>query len=304
MKKIAAAAVLALAATMPASAQAQTSPFAQARIGWNKPQKPFRVIDNIYYVGTAGVSAWLIWTLQGFILIDGGLPESAPIIEANIKTLGFDIKDVKLLLNSHAHFDHAGGLAKLKRDSGARLTASAGDKPILEMGRVTFGPSSVPADHFPPVKVDRTIKDGDTVMLGGVVLTAVVTPGHSPGCTNWTMPVVEGVADHSVIFYCSMTTGGNALVNNSYHPTIAEDYRKSFARLKKINADVLLAAHGDQMGLGKKAATVEANTKNKVVGAANPFVVKGEFQRLLAAQEKAFEAELKKQQAEAGAKKP
>jgi metallo-beta-lactamase class B len=276
-------------------AQAQTDPFGQARIFWNKPQKPFRVIDNIYYVGTAGVSAWLIWTLQGFILIDGGLPESAPIIEANIKTLGFDIKDVKLLLNSHAHFDHAGGLAKLKRDSGARLTASTGDKPILESGRVTFGPSAVPADHFPPVRVDRTIKDGDTVMLGGVVLTAVVTPGHSPGCTNWTMPVVEGTGDHSVFFFCSMTVGGNPLVDNKAYPTIATDYKASFARLKKIDADVLLAAHGDQMGLTKKIATLEENTKNKVLGAPNPFVVKGELQRLVASQEKAFEAELKKQ---------
>jgi metallo-beta-lactamase class B len=294
MKKIALAALAALSLS---PALAQTDPFGQARIFWNKPQKPFRVIDNIYYVGTAGVSAWLIWTLQGFILIDGGLPESVPIIEANIKTLGFDIKDVKLLLNSHAHFDHAGGLAKLKRDSGARLTASAGDKPILEMGRVTFGPSSVPADHFPPVKVDRTIKDGDTVMLGGVVLTAVVTPGHSPGCTNWTMPIVEGTGDHNVIFFCSMTTGGNPLVDNRQYPTIAADYKASFARLKTYDADVLLAAHGDQMGLARKIAAMEENAKNKVVGAPNPFVVKGELQRLIAAQEKAFDAELKKQQA-------
>ena len=283
---------LVLLAASPALGQAD--PFAKARIEWNKPQKPFRVIDNIYYVGTAGVSAWLIFTLQGFILIDGGLPESAPLIEANIKTLGFDIKNVGLILNSHGHFDHAGGLAKLKRDSGARLLISEGDKPIVERGRVTFGPSA--ANPFPRVTVDRAIKDGDTAMLGGVVLTAHVTPGHSPGCTNWTMPAVEGTADHNVIFYCSMTTGGNPLVNNKQYPGIAEDYRKSFARLKKIEADVLLAAHGDQMNLAKKAATMEANTKNKVVNAPNPFVDKNEFQRLVAAQEKAFEAELKKQQ--------
>jgi metallo-beta-lactamase class B len=153
----------------------------------------------------------------------------------------------------------------------------------------------VPADHFPPVRVDRTIKDGNTVMLGGVVLTAVVTPGHSPGCTNWTMPVVEGTGDHSVFFFCSMTVGGNPLVDNKAYPTIATDYKASFARLKKIDADVLLAAHGDQMGLAKKIATLEENTKNKVLGAPNPFVVKGELQRLVASQEKAFEAELKKQ---------
>lgn len=287
---------MALTLSLPLAQAQPTDPFGKARIEWNKPQKPFRVIDNIYYVGTAGVSAWLIWTLQGFILIDGGLPESAAIIEANIKTLGFDIKDVKLLLNSHAHFDHAGGLAKLKRDSGARLTASAGDKPLLEKGRVTFGPSAAPADHFPPVRVDRTIKDGDTVMLGGVVLKAVVTPGHSPGCTNWTMPIVEGTGDHNVVFFCSMTVAGNPLVSNKEYPTIATDYAASFAQLKKIDADVLLAAHGDQMGLEKKTATLEENTKNKVVGAPNPFVVKGEFQRLIALQERLFNAELKKKQ--------
>jgi metallo-beta-lactamase class B len=274
--------------------------FAKQRADWNKPQKPFRIIDKIYYVGTAGVSSYLIFTLQGFILIDGGLPESAPQIEANIKTLGFDIKDVKLILNSHAHFDHAGGLAKLKRDSGARLLVSEADKPIIERGRVNFGPSAT--DPFPAAKVDRAIKDGDTAVLGGVVLTAHVTPGHTPGCTNWTMPAVDGITDHNVIFYCSMTTGGNPLVNNKPYPTIAADYKASFAALKKIDADVFLAPHGDQMGLAKKYAVLDANTRNRVLNAPNPFVDKGEFQRVVAAQEKAFDAELKQQQ-DAAAKK-
>lgn len=265
------------------------------RAEWNKPQKPFRIIDRIYYVGTAGVSAYMIFTLQGLILIDGGLPESAAQIEANIKTLGFDIKDVRLILNTHAHFDHAGGLAKLKRDSGARLLVSEGDKPIIERGRASFGA----ADPFPRVTVDRALKDGDTAILGGVVLTAMVTPGHTPGCTNWTMPAVEGVTDHNVIFFCSLSTGGNPLVNNKAYPTIAADYKASFARLKKINADVFLAPHGEQFNLAKKAATVEANIKNKVVNAANPFIDKGEFKRVLAAQEKEFDAELKKQEAAA-----
>jgi metallo-beta-lactamase class B len=295
MKKIVLPAV-ALALIL-SQAQAAPDPFAKQRMEWNKPQKPFRVIDRIYFVGTAGVSAWLIFTLQGLILIDGGLPESAAQIEANIKTLGFDIKDVRLILNSHAHFDHAGGLAKLKRDSGARLLISEGDKPIVERGRVTFGPSM--ANPFPRARVDRALKDGDTALLGGVVLTAVITPGHSPGCTNWTMPAVEGVTDHNVIFFCSLSTGGNPLVNNKPYPTIAADYKASFARLKKIEADVFLAPHGDQMGLAKKAAAMEANTKNKVVNAPNPFIDKGEFKRVLLAQEKAFDAELKKQQAEA-----
>lgn len=269
--------------------------FARQRVEWNKPMKPFHLIDNIYYVGTAGVSSFLIFTLQGFILTDGGLPESAKQIEANIKTLGFDIKDVKIILNSHAHFDHAGGLAKLKRDSGAHLIASAADKPILERGRIGFGPSAT--DPFPPVKVDRAVKDGDTVDLGGVTLTAHVTPGHTPGCTNWTMPIVSGGQEHTVIFFCSITVAGNPLVNNKAYPAIADDYKASFARLKKIDADIFLAPHGEQFGLAKKAATLADNEKKKVANAPNPFIDKTEFHRAVGAMEKDFNEQLAKQQA-------
>jgi metallo-beta-lactamase class B len=294
MKKLAMAAMV-LALTAP-QAQAADS-FAKQRAEWNKPMKPFHVIDNIYYVGTAGVSSFLIFTLQGFILTDGGLPESAKQIEANIKTLGFDIKDVKIILNGHAHFDHAGGLAKLKRDSGAKLIASAADKPILERGRISFGPSAT--DPFPPVKVDRAVKDGDTVDLGGVTLTAHVTPGHTPGCTDWTMPIVAGGQEHTVIFFCSLTVAGNPLVNNKAYPTIAADYKASFARLKKIDADIFLAPHGEQFGLAKKVATLEANKKNKVMNAPNPFIDKAEFHRVVGQMEKDFNVQLAKQQAAA-----
>jgi metallo-beta-lactamase class B len=278
-------------------AQAATDSFARQRAAWNKPMKPFHVIDNIYYVGTAGVSAFLIFTLQGLILTDGGLPESAKQIEANIKTLGFDIKDVKILLNSHAHFDHAGGLAKLKRDSGARLIASAADKPILEKGRIGFGPSAT--DPFPPVKVDRAVKDGDTVDLGGVTLTAHVTPGHTPGCTDWTMPIVAGGQNHTVIFFCSLTVAGNPLVNNKAYPGIAADYKASFAKLKKIDADIFLAPHAEQFGLAKKVATLQADEKNKVMNAPNPFIDKTEFHRVVGAMEKDFDIQLARQQAAA-----
>ena len=262
--------------------------------------KPFHVIDNIYYVGTAGVSSFLIFTLQGFILTDGGLPESAAQIEANIKTLGFNIKDVKIILNSHAHFDHAGGLAKLKRDSGATMIASAADKPILEKGRIAFGPSAT--DPFPPVKVDRAVKDGDTVVLGGVTLTAHITPGHTPGATCWTMPIVAGAENHNVIFFSSITVAGNPLVGNKAYPQIADDYKASFAKLKAIDADIFLAPHGDQMNLAKKVATLDANEKNKVVNAPNPFIDKAEFHRVVAGMEKDFDAQLMKQQA--AGKKP
>jgi len=204
---------------------------------------------------------------------------------------------VKILLNSHAHFDHAGGLAKLKRDSGAKLIASAADKPILERGRISFGPSAT--DPFPPVKVDRAVKDGDTVDLGGVTLTAHVTPGHTPGCTDWTMPIVAGGQEHNVIFFCSLTVAGNPLVNNKAYPTIAADYKASFARLKKIDADIFLAPHGEQFGLAKKVATLEANKKNKVMNAPNPFIDKAEFHRVVGQMEKDFNVQLAKQQAAA-----
>ncbi len=257
--------------------------------------KPFHVIGNIYYVGTAGVSSFLIGTLQGFILTDGALPESAAQIEANIKTLGFSIKDVKIILNSHAHFDHAGGLAKLKRDSGATMIASAADKPILEKGRITFGPSAT--DPFPPVKVDRAIKDGDTVDLGGVTLTAHVTPGHTPGATSWTMPIVSGGQNHTVIFFSSMTVAGNPLVGNKAYPQIADDYKASFAKLKAMDADIFFAPHGEQFDLAKKAATLQDNIDKKVMNAPNPFIDKAEFHRVVAGMEKDFNDQLAKQQA-------
>lgn len=297
MKKFAAKCVLALSLAVPVllPAVAAEDPFARARIGWNLPMKPFPVIANIYYVGTAGTSAFIISTPRGLILTDGGLPESAQQVEANIKTMGFDLRNVKILLNSHAHFDHAGALAKLKRDSGARLVASEADKPFLEKGLISFGPSV--ADPFPPVTVDRTVKDGDTVSLGGVTLTAHLTPGHTPGCTTWTMPITSGGETLQVMFFCSITGGGNPLVNNQAYPAIASDYKATFAKLKTMDADIFLAPHGEQFGLTKKLAAMQANAGN--AAAPNPFIDKGEFHSFMAQQEKQFDAELAKQRAAA-----
>lgn len=291
MRKVAVAALaITIGVTAMAGLAQSSDPFGKARLAWNLPQTPFQVIRNVYYVGPAGVSAYLIVTPEGNILTDGGLPESADQIEANIKALGFNIREVKILLNSHAHFDHAGGLAQLKRDSGAILIASGADKPYLENGRIDFGPSAV--DPFPPVKVDRVIHDGETISLGGVHLTAMVTPGHTPGCTNWLMPLSEGGVPHKVIFFCSITTGGNPLVDNRAYPSIAVDYKASFARLKEVSAsiDVFLAPHGDQMDLSAK---LQAREKQATP---NPFIDKSGFSRLLAAMEKNFDDELARQQ--------
>jgi metallo-beta-lactamase class B len=296
MKILPAMLALALMLVMPASARmaaaaAAGDPFAKTRADWNKPHRPFHVIGNIYYVGTAGVSAFLIRTPAGDILTDGGLPESAPLIEKNIRTLGVKLSDVRILLNSHAHFDHAGGLAELKRATGARLYASAADKPFLESGRITFGPST--ADPFPPVKVDQVVKDGDTVSLGGVTLTAHLTPGHTPGCTSWTMPVTEAGHTYQVMFFCSISVAGNPLTGTPAYPNIAQDYRATFEKLRDVHVDVFLAPHGAQFGM-------DAKLERMKTGAANPFVDPEEFQHYLAAARKDYDAELARQFAAKG----
>ena len=265
---------------------------AEVPADWTKPVAPFHIIGNIYYVGTADLAAYLIHTKDGDILIDGTLEQNVPLIERNIAALGFRVSDIKILLNSHAHYDHAAGLAALKHDSGATLYASAADAPILERGSISFGPTA--SDHFPPVKVDRIARDGETIELGGTKLTAHLTPGHTPGCTSWTMPVSEDGAAHTAIFYCSTTVAGNPLVNNKAYPQIASDYEASFAKLKTMKADVFLAAHAQFYHPQQKLAL-------RKKGAPNPFVDPGELQRFVAASQRDFEAELAKQKAQAKA---
>jgi metallo-beta-lactamase class B len=266
-------------------------PFGETRAAWNKPHQPFQVIGNVYYVGTAGVSAFLIRTPAGDILTDGGLPESAPLIEKNIRALGVKLSDIKILLNSHAHFDHAGGLAALKRATGAKLYASAADKPFLESGRITFGPSV--ADPFPPVKVDKVIADGETISLGGATLTAHLTPGHTPGCTSWTMPVKDSGRTYQVMFFCSISVAGNPLTGTPAYPNIAQDYLSSFAKLANMRVDIFLAPHGAQFGMDAKLARVKP-------GAANPFFDPEELQHYLAGARTDYDAELAKQFAAKG----
>jgi len=269
---------------------AEQAPLAEmaAEAHWNDPFAPFKVIGNIYYVGTTGVSSWLITTPNGHFLLDGGLPQTPPQIIANIKTLGFDIRDVKYLLNSHAHFDHAGGLAALQRATGATMVASAKDRPILEAGRIAFGPTS--NISVPPVRVDRVVKQGDTLSLGGITLTAHITPGHSPGCTSWSTDVRgdDGMLHHA-FFHCSTTTGGQMLVPESY-PGMIADYRATFAYMRTVNADVFLANHANFFNLADKRG-------RQIAGDANAFVDAGGLQAFNAQSEREFKAQLAKEQA-------
>ncbi|MEY4270411.1 MAG: hypothetical protein RLZZ58_1627 [Pseudomonadota bacterium] len=250
--------------------------------GWNDPMAPFTVMGNIHYVGTRTISAWLITDPKGHILIDGVVPQSPPQIIANIKALGFDIRDVKYLLNSHAHFDHAGGLAALQRASGAVMAASAGDKPFLEAGMVEHGPAKGIA--FPPIRVDRVVGEGDVVRVGNVTLTAHMTPGHSPGCTSWSMPVkgADGAA-HKAFFHCSATVAEQSLVPEAY-PGMVAAFRATFDKLRTRDADVFLANHDFFFDLHEKRARLEA-------GDANAFVDAGALARFDTAMEAEFEAE-------------
>jgi metallo-beta-lactamase class B len=264
-----------LSLCLASSLAAQTT--AAERAAWNRPVQPFRIVGNVYYVGAEGVSSFLIATPAGSILIDGGLPETAPRIERNIATLGFRIADVKYLLNSHAHFDHAGGLAQLKRDSGAQMVASRADGAVISAGR---------GRDFPAAPVDRFVEDGAKVELGGAVLTAVLTPGHTKGCTTWAMPVSAARQTYNVVFYCS-TTVVDKLKGNREYPRIAADYRRSFDALAKLPCDVFLAPHPGLFHMDDKRAKLAARGPN-------PFIDPGEMRAYVERSRADFERALAK----------
>ena len=249
--------------------------------------RPFHIVGDVYDVGVLSLDVFLIKTPQGLILIDAGFEQSVQLIEANIRALGFRVKDIRYLVNEHAHIDHAGGLAQLKRDSGAKIVAGARDVATLRAGRVNYGPS---ADaRFEPVSVDLPVHDGDKLSLGGATLTAHATPGHTKGCTSWTLPVVEGGVRHTVIFTCSITVAGNPIAGTKTYPTIAADYRTTFARLKTVKADVVLAPHPGSWDRDAKVARLGKGP--------NPFIDAGELQRLVAGSEDDFNTQLAKQKA-------
>ncbi|MGD9981415.1 MAG: subclass B3 metallo-beta-lactamase, partial [Hyphomonadaceae bacterium] len=221
-------------------------------------------------------------------LLDGAFAQSAPQIIANIKSLGFDIHDVRYLLNSHAHYDHAAGLARLQRASGATMVASVADRASLEAGRFPYGPSA--EETFPPVRVDRVIGDGERLTLGGVALTAHLTPGHTPGCTSWSM-AVTGADDaaHRAFFHCSATVAGQSLAPPGY-PNIVADFEATFARIRRIEADVLLTSHPSFMDM-------DARRARQIAGDANAFVDAAALGALNDRLETAFNAELERQRA-------
>jgi len=272
---------LGLAGLSPAGAQDNAS--------WTKPNRPYRVVGNIYYVGSEGLSAWLITSPEGHVVLDGGpSAEGGKLIERNIQSLGFKLTDVKVLINTHAHFDHAGGLAQLKADTGAKVWASRADKPALEKGQ-HFGDNANGATPFPAVKVDKAFGDETKLKMGGTTLVAHLTPGHTVGCTTWTMQVVEKDRPLNVTFPCSLSVAGNVLVGNKTHKTIVADYRASFAAMRALPTDVMLPSHEEQGGL-------LAKRQKQLRGDADAFIDPTELGRFVNASETAFNKELARQQ--------
>lgn len=273
-----------------AAVSAMAAPaFAQGN-NWNTPTEPFHIAGNIYYVGTEGLGAYLFTGPNGHVLLDGALPQGAPIIEANIAKLGFKVSDVKILLNSHAHFDHSGGLAQLKKDSGAQLAIMDGDVSAIE-GGFYLGSESNKGMSAPPVKVDRVLKDGDKVTMDGIELTANLTPGHSRGCTSWGAKATEAGKTYDVLVFCSATVAANRITPPLQYEGIIEDYRSTFAKVKAMKVDIPLAPHPEFFGLLEKSA------KAKAEKSAAPFVDPGALAKLIDKLQTDFETTLKERTA-------
>ncbi|WP_093554624.1 subclass B3 metallo-beta-lactamase [Pseudoduganella namucuonensis] len=222
---------------------------------WNAPQAPFSLYGNSYYVGVRGLSAVLITGPSGHVLIDGALPESAPLIVDNIRRLGFRIQDVKYILNSHAHFDHAGGIAELQRLSGARVLAPPLGAQVLRTGKAL--PQDAQFGDLSDVAVVadvRTLADGETVKLPGLEVTAHYTPGHAPGGASWSWKSCEGDKCANMVFADSLS----AIPFNNYkfsaHPSVMADFERSFAKVESLPCDVMLSAHPEASDLWTRQA--------------------------------------------------
>jgi metallo-beta-lactamase class B len=257
---------------------------------WTEPFPPFHIAGNLYYVGSKGLANFLITTPQGHILINSDLEANIPLIKASVERLGFNFSDVKILLISHAHWDHDAGSAAVKAATGAAYMVMDADVPVVESGgKADFNYGSDPGTLYPPVKVDRVLHDGDHVTLGGVTLVAHLTPGHTKGCTTWTMKVAEGGKTYDVVIIGSPNVNqGYKLVGNAQYPGIAADYQRMFRVLKSLPCGIFLGAHGSYFGLDAKYARLQN-------GDAGAFIDPQGCASFIAQKQVEFEAELAKQ---------
>jgi metallo-beta-lactamase class B len=236
---------------------------------WNAPRRPFRIHGNSYHVGTHGLTAVLVTSPEGHVLLDGGLPESAPRIAANIRSLGFRIEDVRLILNSHAHYDHAGGIAALQRASGARVAASPASAATLRRG--ASGPDDPQhgvAQPFPPVGTVETIGDGDTLRVGPLALAAHFTGGHTPGGTSWSWRACEGQRCLDLVYADSQTpvsADGFSFTRSTSYPSALQDFERGFTVLERLRCAVLLTPHPGASGLWERTEARERGGPDALV---------------------------------------
>jgi metallo-beta-lactamase class B len=269
---------------LPGNARAQNSP------DWTEPFPPFRIAGNLYYVGSKGLATYLIATPAGHILINSDLEANVPLIRTSVEKLGFKFNDIKILLISHAHWDHDAGSALIKQITGAKYMVMDADVPVVESGGTAdFQYGNTPASLYPPTKVDRVLHDGDQVRLGDAVLVAHLTPGHTKGCTTWTMKVQDNGKEYNAVVVGSPNVNpGYKLVGNALYPQIAADYERTFQVLKSLPCDVFLGAHGAYFGMEAKYARVKE-------GAASPFIDPDGYKNFVADKEREFRTELAKQ---------
>jgi metallo-beta-lactamase class B len=247
-----------------------------AGIDWNAPFPAHKIVGNVYFVGSEQLGSFLITTPAGHILINSDYEETIPVIRASVEKLGFKFSDIKILLGSHAHPDHMSGDALFKELTGARVMVMEQDVPALRNMRQ--GGKEHP--------MDRILKDGDTVELGGVTLTAHLTAGHTQGCTTWTLKTEEGGKTYDVVVVGSLSLNAATLVNNTAYPQIADDFRRSFAKMRTLKADVFMGSHNGFYQMAQKHAKLAA-------GGPNPFIDPAGYKALIDSSEKAFNDRMK-----------
>jgi metallo-beta-lactamase class B len=273
---------------------------AQTNPDWTTPIAPFHIAGNLYYVGSKDLASYLIVTSEGDILINSSLESSVPMIRASIEQLGFKFKDIKILLISHSHGDHDAGSAELIRQTGAKYMVMDGDVSVVESGGATD--FAYAKDTYAPAKVNRILHDGDSVKLGGTMLIAHKTAGHTRGCTTWTMQVKEAGRPLDVVIVGSWNVNpGWRLVDRpnqpASYPGIAADYRRTFATLKGLQCDIFLGAHGAYFAMLAKLDRIKAGANENV------WIDPSGYQAAVAEREQAFETELKRQESEGTAAK-
>jgi metallo-beta-lactamase class B len=287
----------AVALTLLPAVLAKAPPISAAELSamersWNQPAEPYRIMGPLYYVGASDLAVYLITTPEGQILINSGFAETVPLTRESMRKLGFRFEDVKVLLASHAHADHVAGHVLVREATGAKVMAAQGDVAVMESGgRGDFrfeGEISWRGSF-----VDRVLRDGDTVSLGGVTLTARVTPGHTRGCTTWTFDLPDGGRTRKAVIVGSMSINpGVVLVGNPKFPEIADEYARSFRVLRSLPVDVFLAPHVQQFGAAAKAKRLGESP--------NPFIDPDGYKGALDDWEKAYREQLARERAAAG----